>query len=83
MGQLLCCLPQVAVPNALGYENVFRVAIVQFMDRFNFCVGGVKRSCIHFITPHGQIIPFDTYNLFYRNGRIDAIRAAIGAKRGT
>ena len=38
------------------------------MDRFNFCVGGVKRSCIHFVTPEGQIIPFDTYNLFYRPG---------------
>jgi hypothetical protein len=23
------------------------------------------------------IIPFDIYNLFYRNGRIDAIRAAM------
>ena len=57
------------MPAALSYENVFRVAIVQFMDRFNFCVGGVKRSCIHFVTPNGQIIPFDTYNLFYRNGR--------------
>jgi hypothetical protein len=52
--------------------------IVQFMYRFNFRVGGVNRSCIHFVTPHGQIIPFDTYNLFYRNGRIDGIRAAMG-----
>jgi uncharacterized radical SAM superfamily Fe-S cluster-containing enzyme len=52
--------------------------IVQFMDRFNFCVGGVKQSCIHFVTPHGQMIPFDTYNLFYRNDRIDGIPAAAG-----
>jgi uncharacterized radical SAM superfamily Fe-S cluster-containing enzyme len=37
----------------------------------------VKHSCIHFVTPPGQIIPFDTYNLFYRDGRIDAIRAAM------
>ena len=64
-------------PPGLSYENVFRVAIVQFMDRFNFCVGGVKHSCIHFVTLPGQIIPFDTYNLFYRDGRIDAIRAAM------
>jgi uncharacterized radical SAM superfamily Fe-S cluster-containing enzyme len=56
---------------------VFRVTIVQFMDRFNFCLGGVKRSCIHFVTPNGQIIPFDTYNLFYRDGRIDRIRTAL------
>jgi len=78
--EFLCCLPKVEAPAALSYENVFRVAIVQFMDRFNFCVGGVKRSCIHFVTPHGQIIPFDTYNLFYRNGAIDKIRAAMRAE---
>jgi len=78
--EFLCCLPKVAVPAGLGYENVFRVAIVQFMDRFNFCLAGVKRSCIHFVTPAGQIIPFDTYNLFYRDGRIDGIRAALRAK---
>ena len=29
---LLCCLPQVAAPDGLGYENVFRVMIVQFID---------------------------------------------------
>lgn len=77
LAEFLCCLPKVEVPPGLSYENVFRVAIVQFMDRFNFCVGGVKHSCIHFVTPPGQIIPFDTYNLFYRDGRIDAIRAAM------
>jgi 7,8-dihydro-6-hydroxymethylpterin dimethyltransferase len=78
--EFLCCLPKVQAPASLSYENVFRVAIVQFMDRYNFCVGGVKRSCIHFVTPNGQIIPFDTYNLFYRNGRIDQIRAAMKAE---
>jgi uncharacterized radical SAM superfamily Fe-S cluster-containing enzyme len=79
LAEFLCCLPKVEAPSNLTYENVFRVAIVQFMDRFNFCVGGVKRSCIHFVTERGQIIPFDTYNLFYRDGRIDAIRAALKA----
>jgi 7,8-dihydro-6-hydroxymethylpterin dimethyltransferase len=29
------------------------------------------------VTPAGQIIPFDTYNLFYRNGSIDRIRARM------
>ena len=66
---------------ALGYENVFRVTIVQFLDRFNFCVGNVKRSCIHFVTPDGRIIPFDTYNLFYRNGRIDMDDRAVASAR--
>lgn len=80
LAEFLCCLPKVEAPASLSYENVFRVAIVQFMDRFNFCVGGVKRSCIHFVTPAGQIVPFDTYNLFYRDGRIDQIRARMRAE---
>jgi hypothetical protein len=75
--EFLCCLPAFEAPADLGYENVFRVTIVQFLDRFNFCVGNVKRSCIHFVTPQGQIIPFDTYNLFYRDGSIDGIRARM------
>ena len=37
-----------------GYENVFRVTIVEFLDRFNFCLGNVKRSCVHFVTPEGR-----------------------------
>jgi 7,8-dihydro-6-hydroxymethylpterin dimethyltransferase len=64
---LLCCLPEVPVPEGMGYENVFRIAIVEFLDAQNFCIGRVKRSCIHFVTPAGQIVPFDTYNLFYRD----------------
>jgi tetraether lipid synthase len=68
LGSLLCCLPQVEMPTELGYDKVFRVLIVQFLDRFNFCISAVKRSCIHFVTPAGKIIPFDTYNLFYRDG---------------
>jgi len=77
VAEFLCCLPTFETPANLTYENVFRITIVQFLDRFNFCVGNVKRSCIHFVTPNGQIIPFDTYNLFYRNGSIDQIRARL------
>jgi hypothetical protein len=79
--ELLCCLPSFNVPDGLSYESVFRVTIVQFLDRFNFCVGNVKRSCIHFVTPAGAIIPFDTYNLFYRNGMIDGIRASMAGEK--
>ncbi len=66
--QLLCCLPLVNVPQGLTYDNIFRVMIVQFLDAFNFDVRSVKRSCIHIAHPDGRIIPFDTYNLFYREG---------------
>lgn len=65
---VLCCLPQAMVPGDLGYANSFRVVILQFLDRYNFDLATVKRSCVHFVTPEGQIIPFDTYNSFYRPG---------------
>jgi len=76
LGDLLCCLPQVEVPDDLGYDKVFRIAIVSFLDRYNFCIAAVKRSCIHFVTSKKQIIPFDTYNLFYRNGLDVKLREA-------
>jgi hypothetical protein len=76
ISELLCCLPQVEMPASLSYKDIFRVVVVNFMDRFNFCVGNVKRSCIHFVTPNGQIIPFETYNLFYRDGAVEKLRRA-------
>jgi hypothetical protein len=30
--ELLCCLPKVLIPKELGYKNLFRVLIVQFID---------------------------------------------------
>lgn len=65
---LLCCLPHAMVPEELDYAHSFRVVILQFLDRYNFDLGTVKRSCVHFVTPDQGIIPFDTYNLFYRDG---------------
>ena len=66
MGQLLCCLPAIQAPAALTYDKVFRVAIVQFLDRYSFCLGAVKRSCVHVAQPDGAMIPIDTFNLFHR-----------------
>ncbi len=64
---LLCCLPRVAAPGNIGYDNLFRVLLVQFMDAYSFDVRSVKKTCIHIVHPDGRIIPFDTYNLFYRD----------------
>lgn len=69
---LLCCLPEAVVPESLAYEHTFRVVISQFLDRFNFDLGTVKRSCVHFLEADGRIIPFDTYNTFYRPGAAGA-----------
>jgi uncharacterized radical SAM superfamily Fe-S cluster-containing enzyme len=81
LADLLCCLPTVPVPAGLGYADTFRVVIVEFMDAHNFCLGRVKRSCIHFVTPEGKIIPFDTYNLFYRDDAARARRRASMEQR--
>ena len=67
--QLLCCLPLVQVPDAMTYDKIFRVLIIQFMDAQNFDVRSVKKSCIHIVHPDGRIIPFDTFNLFYRDDK--------------
>ncbi len=81
LGALLCCLPEAAVPQDLGYEHTFRVVISQFLDRYNFDLGTVKRSCVHFVQPDGRIIPFDTYNTFYRPGAEGAAALARGQGR--
>jgi len=65
--ELLCCLPKVLVPDNLGYENIFRVIIMQFIDAHSFDVRSVKKTCVHIVHPDGRLIPFDTYNLFYRD----------------
>jgi uncharacterized radical SAM superfamily Fe-S cluster-containing enzyme len=69
--KLLCCLPGVETGEAgatLGYENVFRVIIMQFLDRHSLDMRTVRRACVHIAHPDGRrVIPFDTYNLFYRD----------------
>lgn len=65
---LLCCLPRLDVSPSLGYANIFRVLIMQFIDAHSFDVRSVKKTCVHIVHPDGRLIPFDTYNLFYRGG---------------
>jgi uncharacterized radical SAM superfamily Fe-S cluster-containing enzyme len=65
--ELLCCLPKVLVPEHITYENVFRVIVMQFIDAHSFDVRSVKKTCVHIVHPDGRLIPFDTYNLFYRD----------------
>ncbi len=67
--ELLCCLPQVLAPKNLGYDNLFRVLIVQFIDAQSFDLRSIKKTCIHIAHPDAKrLIPFDTYNMFYRDG---------------
>ncbi|MBS0216558.1 MAG: radical SAM protein [Proteobacteria bacterium] len=80
LSDLLCCLPQVMAPEGLDYRNVFRVLIMDFIDAESFDLRSVKKSCVHIAQPDGTIVPFDTYNLFYRDGRrerLEALRAMV------
>jgi uncharacterized radical SAM superfamily Fe-S cluster-containing enzyme len=79
--ELLCCLPSVLVPEHLGYENIFRVIIMQFIDHHAFDVRSVKKSCVHIVHPDGRIIPFDTYNLFYRDDLETRLLQPLRAER--
>lgn len=79
LSELLCCLPKIDAPH-LRYDNVFRVMIVQFMDAQNLDIRSLKKSCIHFAQDNGQMIPFESYNIFYRDDRktqLAAIRQTL------
>ena len=79
---LLCCLPKVATPEGIDYRNVFRVIIMQFIDAWAFDVRSVKKSCVHIAHPDGKrIIPFDTYNLFYRDGLEERVLGPLRRER--
>ncbi|MFO0696829.1 MAG: radical SAM protein [Polyangiales bacterium] len=68
LSQLLCCLPQVEALPELTYDRVFRVVIMQFLDRHTMDLRSVRKSCVHIAHPDGErVIPFDTYNVLYRD----------------
>ena len=78
LSELMCCLPLISAPTALRYDNVFRILIVQFMDAYSLDVRALKKSCIHFALPDGRMIPFESYNLLYRDSRqLTTIRKSI------
>ena len=81
--QLLCCLPLIEAPSHIGYDNVFRILIMQFLDAYNFDVRSVKKTCVHIVHPDGRIIPFDTFNLFYRDGKEKRLKELQGMAEGS
>jgi uncharacterized radical SAM superfamily Fe-S cluster-containing enzyme len=65
---LLCCLPQMLAPRDLSYQNLFRILIVQFIDADSFDLRSIRKTCIHIAHPDAErLIPFDTFNMFYRD----------------
>ena len=50
------------------------------MDALSLDIRALKKSCIHFALPDGRLVPFESYNLFYRDGRaamLDGLRAEL------
>lgn len=82
IGRLLCCLPGVRLAQAAPprYQDVFRVVIMKFLDRHDLDLRSVRKSCVHIAHPDGKrVIPFDTYNLFYRGGLEAEVLAPLRA----
>lgn len=50
-----------------AYEDVFRVCVVSYADRFDFTFEGAARSCIHFLQANGSLVPLENHYLFPRN----------------
>ena len=76
---IMCCLPNIDAPE-LGYDNLFRIIIMQFIDAYNFDVRAIKKSCVHIVDKDNKIIPFETMNLFYRDDkkeRLEVLRQEI------
>lgn len=81
LGTLLCCLPSVEAVPALTYDRVFRVIIMAFLDRHTIDLRSVRKSCVHVAHRDGKrMIPFDTYNIFYRDAEQERVLAEIRAE---
>ncbi len=80
MKQLLCCLPQIEAPG-LGYDNLFRIIIMRFIDAYDFDVRAIKKSCVHIVHKDGRVIPFETMNLFYRDDKEERLKEIIAERK--
>ena len=66
----------------LSYANIFRILIVQFIDAHSFDLRSIRKSCVHIVHPDGKrAIPFDTYNMLYRDDLEHTLLAAIRNER--
>ncbi len=82
VARLLCCLPGFSPGGlGLGYADVFRIVIMKFLDRHDLDLRSVRKSCVHIAHPDGErVIPFDTYNLFYRDELEETVLAPLRAE---
>lgn len=69
-------------PGNLSYDNIFRLVIMEFIDAYSFDLRSIRKSCVHIIHPDAKrVIPFDTYNLLYRDELEQTVLDPIRAQR--
>jgi len=72
---------QLSAAQPLRYDEVFRIVIMKFLDRHDLDLRSVRKSCVHIAHPDGKrVIPFDTYNLFYRDDLERTVLAPLRAR---
>lgn len=82
MNDLLAENPASDAISKLSYANIFRILIVQFIDAHSFDLRSIRKSCVHIVHPDGKrAIPFDTYNLLYRDDLEHTVLADIRRER--
>ena len=82
MQDLLVGTPAAKSLPGLSYANIFRILIVQFIDAHSFDLRSIRKSCVHIVHPDGQrAIPFDTYNMLYRDELEHTLLADIRRER--
>lgn len=62
--QLMFFLPHLDTKD-IKYDDLFRITVVAFLDKYNFTLEDVKKCCISFVTSNGRIIPFDTHYVYH------------------
>ena len=66
-------------PGRPHYRTLAQVEAM--LDAWSFDVRSIKKTCVHIVHTDGRLIPFDTYNLFYRDGleqsRLAPLRAEL------
>ncbi|MFT4926644.1 MAG: putative radical SAM superfamily Fe-S cluster-containing enzyme [Phenylobacterium sp.] len=66
----------------LSYNNIFRIVIMEFIDAYSFDLRSIRKSCVHIAHPDGKrMIPFDTFNMFYRDNLEQEVLNPIRQKR--
>lgn len=82
MNDFLAAVPASGSLSGLSYANIFRILIVQFIDAHSFDLRSIRKSCVHIVHPDGKrAIPFDTYNMLYRDDLEHTLLAEIRRER--